>query len=134
MRTHLEFASSAFPPDTGEDETVNPGVFGKRLAEFLAEGLPSHGFEVGRVHPEDWGWRIALKNNSFPLWVGCANYEEFENGFHCFIVPQKSFVRRWLSKVDTRETVERLAGAIEIILRHSGTVSRLRWWSEHELG
>ena len=39
MKTHLEFTSSAFPAYPGEDKQINPGIFGKRLAEFLAENL-----------------------------------------------------------------------------------------------
>ena len=132
MRTHAEFASSDFPAYESEDEEINPGIFGKRLAEFLAQGLPSHGFPVVCVGHEDWGWMVELKNEPFHLWVGCANYEEFEDGFLCFIEPSKPFIRKWFSKIDTVPTVERLASAIETLLQVSGKVSRFRWWSEHE--
>jgi hypothetical protein len=45
MKTHLEFTSTEFPAYPGEDKEINPGIFGKRLAEFLAGNLPSHGFK-----------------------------------------------------------------------------------------
>jgi hypothetical protein len=132
MRTHLEFISTAFSRVLGEDEEINPGRFGMKLAEFLAESLAACGYNVIDKFAEDWGWRIELENHTFPLWVGCGNYEEFENGFLCFIEPSKPLLRRWLSKIDTATTVEKLASAIETALLQSGKVSSLRWWSDSE--
>ncbi len=33
MKTQVEFRSSKFPPYDGEHEQINPGLWGKRLAE-----------------------------------------------------------------------------------------------------
>jgi hypothetical protein len=134
MRTHLEFRSTDFGPYESEDEQINPGVYGKRLADFLAEGLPAHGFKVRCVGAEDWGWMVELENETFPLWIGCSNYEEFENGFLCFLEPSKPFVRKWFKKIDTSSTIEHLASVIESLLLSSSHVSQLRWWSENESG
>jgi hypothetical protein len=130
MRTHLEFRSSAFPALPGEEEAVNPGRHGRRLADLLAAKLPGHGFEVIRLGCEDWGWRIDLRNDLFPLWIGCGNYEEYEDGFLCFIEPSKPFVRRWLKRVETAGTVESLATALENIVETSGEARDLRWWNK----
>jgi hypothetical protein len=132
MRTHLEFVSAEFPPEPSEDEEVNPGRYGKRLAAFLAEKLPQHGFKLSSVYAEDWGWCIAIESTAFPLWIGCGNYDEYENGFLCFIEPSKPFVRRWLSKVSTADTVDRLATAMQAVLEESGKVRQLRWWTDEE--
>jgi hypothetical protein len=132
MRTQIQFHSTSFPPYESEDEQINPGVFGKRLADFLAENLPAQGFKVRCVGAEDWGWMVELENETFPLWIGCANDEAFENGFQCFIEPSKPFIRKWLKKIDTSSTVERLAAAIESVLLGSGKVSQLRWLPENE--
>lgn len=133
MRTHVEFESTHFPADEEEDELVNPGVYGKKLAEFVAAGLAAHNLKVRTVFAEDWGWTVELENKEFPLWIGCANYEEFENGFLCFIEPSKPVVRKWFSKVDTTPTVESVAVALDSILRGSGKTSRLRWWDDSEV-
>ncbi|WP_315745059.1 MULTISPECIES: hypothetical protein [unclassified Bradyrhizobium] len=132
MRTHLEFVSTAFPPEPGEDKLVNPGLYGKRFAEFLCEQLPHHGFAVVNMKPEDWGWRIDLANSEFPLWLGCGHYQEFENGFLCFIKPSRPFVRRLLKKTSTTDTVDRLARALTEILEQSGKAQHMRWWTEDE--
>jgi hypothetical protein len=132
MRTNLEFRSDAFPACAGEEEEVNPGRHGKRLVQFLAAELPRHGFNITGVFPEDWGWRLDLQNDAFPLWVGCGNYEEYENGFLCFIEPSKPVVRQWLKSIQTSETVERLATALEQVLQQSDKAQDLRWWTEAE--
>lgn len=110
---------------------MNPGRYGKRLAEFLAGELHSQGFKSKGIRPEDWGWAVDLENDDFPLWIGCGNYEEFENGFLCFIEPSSPFIRKkWFSKIKTVPVVEGLASALEKILVDSGKVSEIRWWPE----
>jgi len=132
MRTHLEFSSTAFPAYPGEDKEINPGIFGKRLAEFLAEGLRKKGFKVLGIGAEDWGWMVEIENQQFPLWIGCANYDGTENEFQCFIEPSKPFVRKWFSKIETGPIVEKLSAALEAVLLRSGKVSELRWLSDDE--
>lgn len=133
MRTHVEFISPDFPPYPGEEEEINPGRFGKRLAEFLARGLQAHAFRVTGVGLEPWGVRVDINNPGYPLWVGCGNYENLENGFLCFIEPSTPFVHNWFRKYPTAATVERLATAIEAVLKSAGKVSSIRWWSEREI-
>lgn len=132
MKTHLEFQSAAFPACPGEDEEINPGIYGKRLAQFLASELPRRGFATSGIFAEDWGWSIGLENEDFPLWIGCANYGE--DGFLCFIEPSKDHVTRWFRRISTSETVARLAAALEQIIRASGKAHDLRWWDDAESG
>ena len=133
MKSHLEFISSAFPALPDESATVNPGRYGKRLAEYLANELPQRGFFVAVISAEDWGWLINLDNQNFPLWIGCCSYAEYENGFLCFIQPSRPFVRRLLKKIPTTETVERLSAMMQKILEQSGKVERMRWWLEEKI-
>jgi hypothetical protein len=116
MRTHVEFRSSGFPAQPGEDELVNPGIFGKSLASHLREQLAARGFVTGEPYAEDWGWAVPIENTEIPLWVGCGNYEEYADGFLCFIEPSKPFVRKLLRKIDTTAMVERIATALDSIL------------------
>jgi len=51
----LEFESSAFVVVAGEDEQTNPGIYGKALAQWLAQQLRARGFAPGWVIPEDFG-------------------------------------------------------------------------------
>ena len=41
MKTQVTFRSNKFPPYEGEQEQINPGLWGKRLAEYLVPSLRS---------------------------------------------------------------------------------------------
>ncbi len=129
MRTHLEFRSTELL-----DDHDNPDLpQGKKVAELLLSMLPSAGFEVEDLIAEDWGWSVKLHHKAFPLWIGCGFYPEYEDGLLCFIEPSKPFVRRWLKRIPTVQSVERLATAVESILRETNSVHALRWWTEAEV-
>lgn len=112
MRTHVELTSTAFPTYPGEEDDINPGRYGKRLAEFVRESLDRAGLPVREPFTEDWGWVVAVENPGFPLWVGCGNIEGEEGSFLCFIHPSKPVVRRWLKRIDTVDRVEAVADAL----------------------
>jgi hypothetical protein len=127
MRSHLEFRSGALR----DGPKVRPG--GEMLARLLASGLPSHGYRIKKTVAEDWGWCVMIAHDRFPLWIGCGAYAECPDGHLCFIEPSKPRIWRWFRPVDTSETVERLAGALEACVRQSGVAHHLRWWSEEEV-
>ena len=58
MKTQVEFGSSKFPPYEGEEEQVNSGLWGKRLAEYLVQSLAG-------ANPDG----VAATT-----WQRCANY------------------------------------------------------------
>jgi hypothetical protein len=132
MLTHVEFRSDRFPACPGEEEQINPGIWGKRLAEFLCERLPAEGFEVKRFYAEDWGWEIELVNKGFGLWIGCGNYQEYPDGYLCFIDPHEPYVRRFFKRIDTRERVEALQRALDRILSEDDGIRAKRWWTHEE--
>ena len=101
MRTHVEFRSDAFPAQPGEDEEINPGRWGKLLAAFLRAELTKAGLVGGEPYAEDWGWEIPINNPEFGLFVGCGNYEEYPDGFLCFVDPSKPYIRKLFRKIDT---------------------------------
>jgi hypothetical protein len=105
MKTYVEFRSDKFPAYKSEEHEINPGRYGKRVAEFLAVGLRSHGFQTQELIAEDWGWRLPIENNGFNLWIGCGNYDEYPDGFLCFIEPHVPFIRKLIRKVATQSRV-----------------------------
>ena len=109
QRTQLQFRSQAFPPLPGEDEQINPGRFGRRLADYLAQALPERGFPVRGVGAVDWGWMVELQHDAFPLWIGCGNVDGEHDELLCCIEPARPTVRRWFRRVD-RGTVGGSAG------------------------
>lgn len=132
MQTNVEFRSDRFPAYDGEEEQINPGRWGRRLAEFLRDNLRKEGFQTEELVAEDWGWMLPIKNDEFRLWIGCGNYEEYPDGFLCFIEPHTPFVRRLLRRIDTRERVASLQRAMDTILSDAAGVREKRWWTHDE--
>jgi hypothetical protein len=132
MKTHLEFKSNKFPAYDGEEQQINPGLWGKRLAEYLEQNLKAHGFETKRMNPEDWGWCLPIRNDDFSLWIGCGHQSGDNDEFLCFIHPDKAVIRKWFKTINTAEKIGRLANALEKILTSDPAIRDFRWRDETE--
>jgi hypothetical protein len=131
--THVEFRSANFPANPGEEEKINPGRWGQRLAEYLQEKLKARGFSLeDEVGFEDWGCRLTLRDSPFPMWIGCGNYDEYPDGHLCFIEPSTPTIRKFFKKLDTTAEVARLADALNSILIADPQIRDVRWWEENE--
>jgi hypothetical protein len=132
VQTCVEFRSDRFPAYDGEENQINPGRWGKRLAEFLRDTLRLEGFETGEPFAEDWGWVVPVANEHFRLSIDCGRYEEYPDGYACFIEPHTPVVRRFLRKVDTRACVTSLQQAMDKILAEADGIREKRWWTYEE--
>jgi hypothetical protein len=130
MRIHVEFRSDAFPAEPGEEEKINPGRWGAALARYLRQELSAQGLHVHEPYAEDRGYGVEIENAAFNLWIGCGNYEEYPNGFLCFIMPDKPFVWKRFRRIDTRARVDEIAETLESVLRKHPGVQDLRWWPD----
>jgi hypothetical protein len=126
----VEFRSDTFPPYDGEEEEINPGVWGKRLAEYLQEALPQKGIKVTGIGAEDWGWMVELENEEFPLWIGCGHQGGDYDEFLCFIEPSKPFIRKWFKKIETNIQVNRVSESLRKILESNPDIRDISWTSE----
>jgi hypothetical protein len=135
MKTHVEFRSHLFPAYPNEEDEINPGRWGKRLAEFIHEGLKERGFDVIDPGAEDWGWMVEVRNDAFPLWIGCGNIDGEADGYLCFIEPSTLFVRKLLfKKVSTETDVAKVQTALDSILSSEPLIKEIRWSSREEFG
>ena len=132
--THVEFRSDLFPPYEGEDKEINPGIYGKRFAEFIRDGLRGEGVESSDPFAEDWGWVVSIRNDGFHLWIGCGNTEDETDRFLCFIEPHRPVIRRFLcfGAINTSAQVTALQQAIDDVLRADPAVSDVQWRSHEE--
>lgn len=131
MKTQVEFRSNKFPPCDGEEEEINPGLWGKRLAEYLKAKLTDLGIETDDVVGEDWGYLVGVKNETFPLAVGCGHQYGDDDQFLCFIEPNKPMIRKWFKKIDTTQQVTRLSAALEKILASDPDIRDVQWSEEN---
>ena len=75
---------------------------------------------------------VPVANEEFRLWIGCGRYEEYPDGFHCFIEPHATFVRKLLRKIDTRARVAALQRAMDKVLSEADGIREKRWWTYEE--
>lgn len=129
MKTNVEFRSDKFLPYDGEEEEINPGIWGKRLAEYLQENLPKHGMKVTCIRAEDWGWMVELENEEFPLWIGCGHQGGGNDEFLCFIEPSKPFIRKWFKKIDITKQISRVADVLNKVLESTPEIHSINWIS-----
>jgi hypothetical protein len=121
----LEFESSAFAIETGEDENTNPGVYGKALAHWLSEQLLARGRSAKAPIAEDFGWCIPVESSPQTLYAACANAAERANGWRVFVFAEGALLARLFGKCDSRESVASLFGDIKQILQTSPIVQGL---------
>ena len=132
MQTHVEFRSALFSPYEGEETNVNPGMWGKRLAEFIRDGLRTKGIEAEEPFLEDWGWVVTAAREPFHLWIGCGHYQKYADGYICFIEPHSPYVRKFLSKIETGEHLMSLHRALDEVLSQCADIRSKRWWTHEE--
>ena len=127
MKTQVAFRSKKFPPYEGEEEQINPGLWGKRLAEYLVQRLGEMGIEAGAMNAEDWGWYVPIKNDGFELAVCCGHQDGEEDEFLCFTEPGTPIVKRLFKKIDATEQLDRLVKALEKILSSDPEITNVEW-------
>lgn len=128
MKTQVEFRSKKFPPYEGEDEQINPGLWGKRLAEYLVAKLSSRGFEMQEIVTEDWGYYLPIRNDGFRLAVCCGHQDGDDDQFLCFTEPATPVFTKFLfKKIDATAELARLTAALAEILSSDPEIREVVW-------
>ena len=112
MNTHFEFRSKHFPPLDGEEESINPGCYGKSLAIFISNRLSLSGIKTWEPSTEDWGWYLPLSEMGFNAWIGCGAVHESINRFLCFIYPDRASFWHLGKKKRVEDGLRRLSAAM----------------------
>lgn len=127
MNTVAEFRSNRFPPYDGEEERINPGLWGKRFAEYLVARLPAQGVSAAEPIAEDWGWYVPVELDGVKLGLCCGHQYGDEETFTCFTDPQVPVRRRFFRTVDVTAPLTRLIGAVNAILSADPDIRELAW-------
>jgi hypothetical protein len=127
MNTQVTFRSSKFPPYEGEEEEINPGIWGKRLAEYFVEKLKGTGVEAEEIIGEDWGWYIPIKNEGFRLAICCGHQDGDEDEFLCFTDPATPIVKKLFRKTDATEQLSCLVAVMTKILASDPEIRNVHW-------
>ncbi len=126
MKTQVEFRSAKFPPYEGEEDQINPGLWGKRLTEHLVGKLSEHGIETGEMYAEDWGWYLPVTIGEARLGLCCGHQDGDDDEFMCFTDPSTPIVKKLFRKTDVTAELRRLTEAMQEILSSDSGDQRRR--------
>ncbi|PXX41455.1 hypothetical protein [Undibacterium pigrum] len=137
MNPTYSFTSNLFSVLPGEDDETNPACYGKELGNWLCVKFKELGYEVEELIPEDWGWCVMCRRDSYLLWVGCGSLltETAAENFDPAVTPKpsdiiwrafaeveipffyfKSHFLSMLGKLDTKTAYEKLDRELKQIL------------------
>ncbi len=127
--SNFYFKSDLFDIEPGEDDEINPRMYGRQLAIWLRSRLEQTGYEVEPVIAEDWGRCIMVSRYPFMLWAGCGNMMEYtdvkENDppptkenivWLCFVEAEVPLLKRLFNKPDTTPALNKLQAELASIL------------------
>ena len=130
------FRSSKFEIEPGEDEEINPQMYGRQLAVWLKARLEERGYSVEPIINEDWGRCLMCARDPFMLWIGCGNITDYESAkpgdappkkenvtWHCFATAEVFFWKRLFRKIDTAPAVAKLHADLGNILAAEPTIT-----------
>ena len=127
MMTQVAFRSKNFPPYDGEEAQLNPGRWGKRLADYLVDKLKLHGIETEEIIAEDWGWYIPVSNEGFRLAICCGHQNGDDDEFLCFSDPATPIIRKFFKKIDATHELMRVVAAMDNILSSDPGITDIEW-------
>ena len=127
MKTRVEFRSSKFPPYDGEEEQINPGLWGKRLAEYLVQKLAERGIDAEEIVAEDWGWYVPVRNEGVRIALCCGHQSGDDDEFLCFTDPSTPIVKKLFKEIDTTPQLIRVTEAIRSILASDPDIRDIAW-------
>lgn len=130
MKTLVEFRSDKFPPFNNEQEEINPGIWGRRLAEYLSTELKEKGIPIRDPIAEDWGYYVEIENKEFRLAVCCGHLYGENDEFLCFTEPKTPTIKKFFKKIDASAQLRRLIEAIDEVLSSDPEIWDIKWKEE----
>jgi len=127
MKTQVTFRSSKFPPYEGEEQQINTGLWGKRLAEYLVQKLAERGIVTEEMVAEDWGWYVPVCNEGFRLALCCGHQDGEDDEFLVFTDPSTPVVKKFFKKIDATPQLTRLTDALREILASDPEIREVVW-------
>lgn len=123
------FSSTLFDIEPGEDEEINPRMYGRQFAAWLKGQLELRGYDIEPIIVEDWGRCLMCSREPFMLWVGCGSVVDYDTAqpddpppskenviWHCFPRAEVPFWKRILREPDTSAQLSKLDADLHIIL------------------
>jgi hypothetical protein len=105
MQTEIIIETNLFPAYPNEELEINPGRFGKRLAEYLIKELEKDNIKVADLYATDYSYELKIEEYKFNIYIMTGNIDGERNKFIISIEPKKKFIRKLFKRIPTAETV-----------------------------
>jgi hypothetical protein len=113
----IHVQSSRFAIEPGEDEEVNPGIYGRQFSTWLAGELPAFGWLVKRTIAEDFGRLVEVEHQCFRVYVACANGHDGEQSWQAFTIVEGGGLRGIFANSTKCQIADQLLADVERALR-----------------
>jgi hypothetical protein len=127
IRDHVVFSSARFAVEPGEDGDTNPGIYGKALAAWVADGLRQRGVAVEATIAEDFGRCVMVRQRPYRLWVACANLDGSTTRWQTFIALEQGLMARFFGSANSKIELARLRGHMRSLIQESPDVKEVEW-------
>ncbi len=124
---HVLFTSTRFGIEPGEDAETNPGIYGRGLAEWVAEKLDSRGVPVLGIKAEDFGRCVMLSSWPFKLWVACASLDGSHSRWQMFIGVEVNPIWKLFTRVEPEPEVRELRKQFRAVVAEIPDASDVEW-------
>ena len=121
----LAFESAVFPHSPDENGKTNPRIYGRALANWLAEQLREAGIPAEKVIAEDFGWCVPVKSESHLLYLVCAGTHDKPNHFKVFGFAEGGMMARLMGKDSTADSLAALFETVKRCLEEDPTIENL---------
>lgn len=109
--------TKSFRIEPGEDVDTNPKVYGRALANYIAEQLRIRGEPVERILAEDFGWCVLIRRKPLRVWIGCGNRAGSAEEWTAWVAAEGGLWRRLLGRVNVGAEINRLSETLGEIMR-----------------
>ena len=117
------FITDMFQPAEEENIHHNTGIFGNKLANWIAGKLVNYDYKP-KVIQQDWGWQVLLEEKPYLLYIGCHNLwdgEDLDAGFvkwRCFTKIEETGFLTKLRKNILFSEFEKKIGRVDFYLKN----------------
>jgi len=116
MITELHIKTNIFSSYSNESEEINPGRFGKQLAEYIEKTLNTGGIQIADIYPTDSSYELRIDEFKFKLYIQTGNIDGETDEFLISIEPKKKFVRKLFKKIPTEELINKVYNIIRLAI------------------
>jgi hypothetical protein len=113
----------AFTRDAGE--RTKTGLYGKGLAEWVAERLPQHGIAVRGVVEGELGWYAVLETRP-QMYVGCVREDSDHTRWRIFVLAERKWFDGLLGRNHGLQDAMPVYKPLKAILENAPDIDELR--------